>query len=388
MTGDDHGVNHQTHAASVLIVDDTIDTLRLLSDLLSEQGYDVRAVTNGRQAIQAVERDPPDLILLDIGLPELDGYEVCRRLRASERSQDVPVIFITALADTADKVRAFETGSVDYVTKPFQVEEVLARVKAHVTLRRAQAELADSYTRLRALEHLRDEMVRMVIHDMRSPLASLLMDLRFLTGSAGALSEDGREALQSALKAVREMTAMASDVLDVSRLEASNMPIDRAVWDLTRMARDVCSVLAATGVERAIDVESAGAAEVTCDGALVRRVMENFVSNGIRYSPAGSLVRISITSGDGAVRVAVHDQGAGVAPEDREKIFEKFGTLADRQESSYHSVGLSLPFCKLAIEAHGGTIGVDSGRRPAARSGSSCPRDYRAVDRLRRHTGA
>ena len=361
MTRDDHGVNHDAHAASVLIVEDTIDTLRLLSDLLSEQGYDVRAVTNGRQAIQAVERDPPDLILLDIGLPEVDGYEVCRHLRASERSQDVPVIFITALTDTVDKVRAFETGGVDYVTKPFQVEEVLARVKTHVALRRARAELADSFTRLRTLEHLRDEMVRMVIHDMRSPLASLLMDLRFLAGSAKALSEDGQAALQSALKAVREMTAMASDVLDVSRLEAGSMPIERAVWDLTRMAREVCSVLETAGIERAVDVDSAGAAEVTCDGALVRRVMENFVSNGIRYSPAGSRVRISIASGNGAVRVAVHDQGAGVAPEDREKIFEKFGTLEDRQESSYHSVGLSLPFCKLAIEAHGGTIGVDSG---------------------------
>jgi len=361
MTRDDHGVNPDAHAASVLIVEDTIDTLRLLSDLLSEQGYDVRAVTNGRQAIQAVERDPPDLILLDIGLPEVDGYEVCRHLMASERSQDVPVIFITAMTDTVDKVRAFETGGVDYVTKPFQVEEVLARVKAHVALRRARAELADSFTRLRTLEHLRDEMVRMVIHDMRSPLASLLMDLRFLAGSAKALSEDGQAALQSALKAVREMTAMASDVLDVSRLEAGSMPIERAMWDLTRMAREVCSVLETAGIERAVDVESAGAAEVTCDGALVRRVMENFVGNGIRYSPASTRVRISIASGNGVVRVAVHDQGAGVAPEDREKIFEKFGTLEDRRESSYHSVGLSLPFCKLAIEAHGGTIGVDSG---------------------------
>ena len=361
MTRDDHGVNHDAHAASVLIVEDTIDTLRLLSDLLSEQGYDVRAVTNGRQALQAVERDPPDLILLDIGLPEVDGYEVCRHLRASERSHDVPVIFITALTDTVDKVQAFEAGGVDYVTKPFQVEEVLARVKTHVALRRARAELADSFARLRTLEHLRDEMVRMVIHDMRSPLASLLMDLRFLKGSAGALSDDGQAALQSALKAVREMTAMASDVLDVSRLETSRMPIERAVWDLTRMARDVCTVLEATGIERAVEFEGEGAVNVTCDGALVRRVMENFVSNGIRYSPAGSLVRISIASGNGAVRVAVHDQGGGVAPEDREKIFEKFGTLEDRRESSYHSVGLSLPFCKLAIEAHGGTIGVDAG---------------------------
>ena len=247
------------------------------------------------------------------------------------------------------------------MTKPFQVEEVLARVKAHVALRRAQAQLADSFERLRALERLRDDMVHMVIHDMRSPLASLLMDLRFLNGSAGLLSDDGRAALQSALKGVREMTAMASDVLDVSRLESSSMPIERAVWDLTRMAHDVCAVLGTADVERGLHVDSAGAVEVTCDGALVRRVVENFVRNGIRYSPAGSLVRISVAHVDGAARVAVHDQGPGVAPEAREKIFEKFGSLADRQESSYHSVGLGLAFCKLAIEAHGGTIGVDSG---------------------------
>jgi len=355
------GMNQDTHLASVLIVDDTIDTLRLLSDLLSEHGYDVRAVTNGRQALEAVERDPPDLILLDIGLPELDGYEVCRRLRASERSRDVPVIFITALSETGDKVRAFETGGVDYVTKPFQVEEVLSRVKAHVALRRAQAELADSYGRLRDLEHLRDDMVHRVIHDMRSPLAALLMDLRFLKGLDSALSEDGRAALQSALKAVREMTAMASDVLDVSRLEACSMPIERAVWDLTQMARDVCAGLASPDVDRVLDVDDAGAVEVTCDGAVVRRVMENLVSNGIRYSPASSHVRISIASSDGVVRVAVHDEGDGVPREARAKLFEKFGRLTDEQDSASRSVGLSLAFCKLAIEAHGGTIGVDAG---------------------------
>ena len=188
--------------ASVLVVDDTIENLRLLSDLLGEQGYEVRAVTNGRQALQAVEHDPPDLILLDINMPEMDGYEVCRRLRATERSKDVPVIFLTALTDTADKVRAFDAGGVDYVTKPFQFEEVLARVKTHVALRRAQAALADSYKRLRALEQLRDDLVHMVVHDMRSPLTALLIDLRLLKGPAAALGEVSREGLQAAVDSV------------------------------------------------------------------------------------------------------------------------------------------------------------------------------------------
>ena len=169
--------------ASVLVVDDGIDNLRLLSDLLGEHGYEVRAVTTGRQALQAVEHDPPDLILLDITMPEMNGYEVCQRLKAKDRSKDVPVIFLTSLTDTADKVRAFDAGGVDYVTKPFQFDEVLARVKTHVALRRAQADLADSYTRLRALEQLRDDLVRMVVHDMGSPLQALRINLLLLKGA-------------------------------------------------------------------------------------------------------------------------------------------------------------------------------------------------------------
>ena len=350
--------------ASVLVVDDGIDNLRLLSDLLGKHGYEVRAVTTGRQALQAVEHDPPDLILLDITMPEMNGYEVCRRLKATDRSKDVPVIFLTSLTDTADKVRAFDAGGVDYVTKPFQLDEVLARVKAHVTLRRAQADLADSYTRLRALEQLRDDLVRMVVHDMGSPLQALSINLLLLKG---AVHDDSQDILQSASKVAEELSQMISDLFDVSRLEESRMPIRRAVWDLTQMAGDVRAVLGAIDATRLIDIESAGAVEVSCDGALVRRVIENLVTNALRHTPAGSPIRISIASGEGRARVAVHDQGRGVPPEAAERIFEKFGTVEARQESAYHSVGLGLAFCKLAIEAHGGTIGVDPGVRAGSR---------------------
>jgi len=348
-------------AGSVLVVDDTIENLRLLSDLLGEHGYEVRAVTTGRQALQAAEQAPPDLILLDISMPEMDGYEVCRRLKASERSRHVPVIFLTASADTADMVLAFDAGGVDYVTKPFQFEEVLARVKAHVALERAQSELAASYARLRALEQLRDDLVSMVVHDMRSPLAALLINLRLLEESASAqLGHDDRQGLASALEATRSLNRMANDLFDVSRLEECRMPVNRAVWDLTRMAHDVRSELASIDAARPIDIESEGAVEVFCDGALVRRVIENLVSNGIRHTPAGSGLRVAIARGDGRVRIAVEDEGPGVPPEARERIFEKFGTL----ESTYHSTGLGLAFCKLAVEAQGGAIGMEP-REPA-----------------------
>ena len=353
--------------ASVLVVDDTVMNLHLLSDLLGKHGYEVRAVTSGRQALQAVEHDPPDLILLDIAMPGMDGYEVCRQLRAMERSKDVPVIFLTALTDTADKIRAFDTGGVDYVTKPFQFEEVLARVRTHVALKRAQSALTASYERLRAVEQLRDDLVHMVVHDMRSPLTVLQTSLDLLKRAAGALTEDSRQDLQAASDAAHVLTRMVNDLLDVSRLEEGRMPIERAECDLTPMAHEVRSALRTLDLERPIDIESAGAVCVTCDGALVRRVLENLVSNGIRHTPAGSRLCISITRGDRRVRVAVHDEGYGVPPEARQKIFEKFGTLSTRHDQSYHSTGLGLAFCKLAIEAHGGTIGVD----PRVPSGST-----------------
>jgi signal transduction histidine kinase len=294
-------------------------------------------------------------------MPEMDGYEVCRRLRAKDRSKEVPVIFLTALTDTADKVRAFDMGGVDYVTKPFQFEEVLARVKTHVALRRAQVALTDSYKRLRALEQLRDDLVHMIVHDMRSPLQVLLTRLELLEGAAAALGEDSREDLQAAVGSTEELSRMVNDLLDVSRLEEGKMPVERGVWDLTRMASEVCALLGTMGRERQIDVESPGAIDVSCDGALVRRIMQNLVTNVIKHTPAGTPMRISIARGDGRVRVAVHDDGGGVPAEAREKIFEKFGTVESRHERAYHSVGLGLAFCKLAIEAHGGNIGVDPG---------------------------
>ncbi len=154
---------------------------------------------------------------------------------------------------------------------------------------------------------------------------------------------------------------MVNDLLDVSRLEEGKMPLERGVWDLTRMADEVRATLGTVDRERQIDIASPRAVDVSCDGALVHRIMENLVSNAIKHTPAGTRIRISIAKGDDSVRVAVHDEGGGVPAEAREKIFEKFGTVESRHERAYHSVGLGLAFCKLAIEAHGGTIGVDPG---------------------------
>ena len=198
------------------------------------------------------------------------------------------MIFLTALTDTVDKLRAFDMGGVDYITKPFQFEEVLARVNTHVTLRRAQVALAESYERLRTLEQLRDDLVHMIVHDMRSPLQVLLVQPR-----AAGRARRGARRRQPPRSADRDRVEQGArpdgqHLLDVSRLEAGKLPLERASWDLTRMADEVRAALGTWTARRRIEVESPGAVDVSCDGSLVRRIMENLVSNAIKHTPAGT----------------------------------------------------------------------------------------------------
>jgi signal transduction histidine kinase len=339
---------------SILVVDDAVENLRLLSNMLGEYAYEIRPVTGGRDALRAIEHAPPDLILLDVTMPEMDGFEVCRRLRALGHT-DIPVVFLTALTDVENKVRAFEVGGDDYITKPFQVEEVLARVRLQLSLRAARKDLLRSIERLQELERLRDDLVKMIVHDLRTPLTALLMQLQLLrmdlTGEAAQTADD-------ATASATRLSSMASTLLDVSRLEEGKMPLERSSVDLSALAVEVRKELAGIEADRTIEVVAAAPVIATCDAALIRRVLENLVSNGIKHTPRGGRLRIRVEPCAAGVRVAVEDEGPGVPAAARERIFQKFGAVEVRHDSAYHSVGLGLAFCRLAVEAHGGTIGV------------------------------
>jgi signal transduction histidine kinase len=345
--------------ANILVVDDTTENLRLLSGFLGELGYEVRPATSGHQALQAAEHDPPDLVLLDVNMPEMSGYEVCARLKHIEKLKDIPVIFLTALSDLPDKIMAFEVGGVDYITKPFHLEEVQVRVRTHLALRSANVELLRSYSKLQELEQLREDLVHMVVHDMRSPLMVLASNLGFLKDECEKLSPQAATDLQDAIEGAGAVAKLANDLLDVSRLEEGKLPLQLAEHDLTELARQTQSSLRAFEPGRQIELDGASSAVVSCDAAIVHRVLENLVSNAIKHAPAGSVIRISVAPRGAGARVAVADEGAGVPPEARQRIFEKFGMIAARKQNRYHSAGVGLAFCKLAVEAHGGTIGVE-----------------------------
>jgi two-component system sensor histidine kinase/response regulator len=346
--------------ANVLVVDDTIENLHLLSRILGAEGYEARPVPSGAMAMQAVELDPPDLIMLDINMSPMNGYEVCERLKANARTRDIPVMFVSALDEPLDKVRAFGLGAVDYVTKPYQVAEVLARVKTHLQLRAAQLELEQSYDKLRQLEVMRDELVHMVVHDLRSPLSALISSLAFLKeGLTGQVDGEVLQDLNAGEAAARNLIGMANDLLDVSRLENNRVPVQLAEADLGEVVRGAVENVRRMQVDRKVSIDSGGSLRTRLDVELIRRVVENLVSNSLRHTPKGRPIRI-VVEGDRELRVTVHDEGQGIPEDQRTAIFDKFGTTNARRDGAYHSIGLGLAFCKLAVEAHGGRIGVDS----------------------------
>lgn len=358
--------SHPSATADILVVDDTQANLQLLSGMLKERGYKVRPAPSGAIALQAAQSAPPDLILLDINMPEMDGYQVCTQLKNDERTADVPVIFISALNETMDKVRAFSVGGVDYVTKPFQFEEVNARVTAHLKLRRMQvdleslnSELLHTNAELYRLQQLRDNLTHMIVHDLRSPLTGIMGTYDLLAMDADKLSAPTAKMLDLSKPALKQMLGMINSLLDVSKIEAGELKPNRTDCDLVALAHDAKSVLAGVCSDRRVTIDSSAAQmPASIDRDLIGRVLQNLLGNALKFTSKNGEVKIQIAHEGNRARVNVVDDGPGIPPEYHERIFEKFGQV--KSDRPRVGTGLGLTFCRLAVEAHGGKIGVTS----------------------------
>jgi signal transduction histidine kinase len=354
--------SHPDSGASILVVDDTPANLQVLVGMLKEHGHRVRPVLEGRLALRAAKAEVPDLVLLDINMPDMNGFEVCEQLKADPKLADTPVIFISGNTETVDKVRAFSVGGVDYVTKPFQMAEVEARVATHLELRRKRRELQESIEALRRLETLRDSLVHMVVHDLRSPLAAISACLEVIKWDA---EEQHRQELaadvEMALHATRTIIRLVNSVLDVSKMEGTEMRLQLAPADMAAVARESVEELESlVGTRQLVRDWPDEPVMAVVDRDVVARVLQNLLGNALKFTPTTGVVTIAVEANDDMVRMAVSDTGPGIPREYRERVFEKFGQVEAVSRGQRFSTGLGLTFCRLAVEAHGGRIGVDS----------------------------
>ncbi|MCB0115557.1 MAG: hybrid sensor histidine kinase/response regulator [Caldilineaceae bacterium] len=358
---------HNTEAGfsdtNIMIVDDALPNLRILSDMLSQHGYEVRGAADGHTALMAIRAEPPDLILLDVMMPDMNGYEVCRQLKQDERTRDVPVLFISALDDVRDRVKGFQVGAADYITKPFQIEEVLARVDTHLTLYRLQRQLKQALAREMELSEMRARFLMMASHDLRNPLTSIRLNSESLSLYGDRLStEKKQEKFQQIEINIKRMISLLDDLLIVSRSEVGKLVFSPETVDLGAFCNEILAdfqttVGSAHEFQSAID---AGCKHAVVDQRLLHHILSNLLSNAIKYSPKGSIITFELTCSDDQAMFCIGDEGIGIPEATQRRLFEAFHR-ADNV-GAIPGTGLGLTIVKQAVDLHGGAITVDTSK--------------------------
>jgi signal transduction histidine kinase len=383
-----------TNHSTILVVDDNPINLKLMDYTLSAAGYNVKMEANGLNVIQKVNDIMPNLILLDIMLPDISGFEICEQLQADPRTQSIPIIFMTALADTMDKVKGLSLGAVDYITKPFQKEELLARVRTHLhlqslitSLERQNQELrqltqrnedleqrvAERTAKLQAalekekeLSQLKSRFITMASHEFRTPLAIISSSSGILQKFSDRLSAERKEQhLQTIQNTIKHITQMLDDVLMINRAEAEKIELHLETSDIIAFCRHLKEEIETTSNQHTINFYVDLGEEIMenyliiqFDEKILRQILTNLLTNAIKYSPSHNLVNFSLTKNNNQILFKISDRGIGIPEADQANLFEPFNRASN--VGTIAGTGLGLAIVKKCVDLHQGKINVES----------------------------
>lgn len=350
-------------ANQILIVDDTPANIDILDQFLEKEGYRISVAQSGEAALDLVSRTLPDLILLDVMMPGIDGFETCRQLKAKKETQDIPIIFITAKNETEDIVKGFSLGGVDYIAKPFRQEEVCARIRLHLQLQRLMKDLEEKNIKLMELNDLKNKFLGMASHDLRNPISSIQGFSKILLEHGESLPEASRrEFLQSIHKVSQDMLTLLSDLLNISVIESGKLDLNLRPGSLKQLVEERVRMYRVLADRKNISthLDIGEVPEFSFDANRLGQVIDNLLSNAIKYSPSGKEIYIWLEQKGGQAKFSVRDQGPGISPEDQDKLFKHFQKLNAKPTGNEPSHGLGLAIAKKMVEAHKGKIRVDS----------------------------
>ncbi len=341
---------------TVLVVDDQEIALVMLSETLRSFGYAVITASNGQMALDRAIQNQPHAVLLDVIMPDLDGFAVCRRLKQHPETGSIPVLMVTALSDSASRMRGIEAGADDFLSKPIDPDEIRLRVRNACRMKQLYDETRNALVDLRCLEEQRDGLVHMVAHDMRSPATTFMGYLELLELKLKPhLTPDLRRMFETCHLQCQRLNGMIGDMLDISRMERVGLPLKRQAVSVQDLILAAVQQLGPRSERVKLGPPASG--RVQADTTTIQRVLTNLLDNALAYSPKSEPVLVVVLDVDDHWRFEVSDAGPGIPPDQRERIFEKFVRVT-AGDNARRSVGLGLAFCKLAVQAHEGTISV------------------------------
>ena len=353
----------------ILVVDDQAETRELLESYLASAGYSVLLAENGQQALSLCEKEEVALVLIDVPMPGMDGFETSQKIRSLESGGDTPIVFLTALTDKATQEEARALAAADFLGKPVDKTELLMRVKSLLWVRRLTEDLRQGHELIRSqhdaviqAQERKEELINLVVHDLKNPIASILANAHFLVREPN-LSDDARDASRDIHEAANSMQRMVLNLLDISRSEQGALVPRLSDVDVPTLLNEVLGVMGRRANERQQKISVEVSPEVkhsVLDRDLLLRLLENLLDNALKYSPLAGTIKVEANIVNGYLEFCIRDEGPGIPGAYRERIFEKYVQLEDSAVSlARTSRGLGLVFCRLAAEAHGGKIWVE-----------------------------
>ncbi len=347
----------------IFIVDDNPTNIDILHTVLQKEGYQFSFAPNGKLALELISESAPDLILLDIMMPEMDGFEVCKILQANPKTSNIPIIFITAKNEVEDIVKGLSLGGVDYITKPFNTEEVCARIQSHLKNQIFQRELILKNKRLMEFNELKNKFLGVASHDLRNPLASIQGFSELLVSDWKVMPEESiDEFLNIIHSASQRMSSLINDLLDISIIESGKLELKLTRGSLKELVVERMRIHEILAKKKGITLQSAFNEEHPCmfDVNRMSQAIDNLLSNAIKFSPPEKIVFIKLESDQNVVRLHVQDDGPGITDADKLDLFKAYKKLSAKPTANENSTGLGLMITKKIIQGHRGKLWVES----------------------------
>ncbi|NOU59981.1 hybrid sensor histidine kinase/response regulator [Marinifilum caeruleilacunae] len=348
---------------TVLVVDDNPNNLKIVALTLRELNFKIVIATNGKDALDLVERTKPDLILLDVMMPEMDGFEVCEILKSKEENKNLPIIFLTAVGEKSKIVKGFELGGVDYITKPFNKEELIIRIKTHLELKFTRDELQTTTDHLSELNELKDKMFSVIGHDLRGPLGNIKMTLDLLSkGLFEYNSEDYKETMSTLVQSSEEVSELLENLLGWAKSQSGILKYHPEDIAINNLIESTYFMFKGNLTHKNISFEPSiqDNLNVNTDAYMLKMILKNVMSNAIKFTHEGGNIRVSAEANNGDINISISDNGIGISSEDIPKLFDEKEHLSTYGTNGEAGSGLGLKVANSFATNMDGKIDIKS----------------------------